>query len=530
MTNVILIVAAIIIISAVIVFVMINRSRVNLKDGEVLLKKSGNNWSVSDKSSYIPMFNKGLVTRLLPFNGNLVFDTMCLGGEYLRSVKVNYLVRFNPYLISRETLTMDRSALSEVIESSITNNIKSQFITKGIKDINENINEIIPELIKILNESSLTPINLVIETLGIDITTNNLSIIRSFYEEKSPSIQLDEIDEAEKKANREIEIAKINQKKQTELNNISIQSAKIDSDKDIELNKIQMAKYYQINAKKSENNFNEQKRDKENQLKLTEIESESNIRMTEIKSTEQKRKLDLERESKLKQIEYDKEYELTKLNSELEITKSRTESEIESANLEKSVKLTNIQNESEVEKAKFKREAELSYEREHSKERELDIDVIIPAKKEAEKEKILAKTKSEVKSIDTESTIESSKKKLEFKKVEEAAKAEIKKQYDLNDLEVYEKMMNVAKDNPELAIQWKNIDKEIKIAQIQGESLTKMNLGQITISGSESSNVLGDFINKIIPAIVGSKGTQTIPLPTKSKSSKSKGTEVEEVK
>ena len=148
--------------------------------------------------------------------------------------------------------------------------------------------------------------------------------------------------------------------------------------------------------------------------------------------------------------------------------------------------------------------------------------------KEAEKEKILAKTKSEVKSIDTESTIESSKKKLEFKKVEEAAKAEIKKQYDLNDLEVYEKMMNVAKDNPELAIQWKNIDKEIKIAQIQGESLTKMNLGQITISGSESSNVLGDFINKIIPAIVGSKGTQTIPLPTKSKSSKSKGTEVYE--
>lgn len=238
-------------------------------------------------------------------------------------------------------------------------------------------------------------------------------------------------------------------------------------------------------------------------LKVEKIKHDNNLKIAEMKSEEAIKVAKLTEESRSAEIESEESIKLKEIESKNSISKKEAESMIES-----------MRNEGLVQKEKYTQERDFQYEKIASKERELDLSVKIPAEYEAEKNKILAKSKSEIKKIDTESSIETAKSKLDMKKVEAEVLAKIKKDQDNNDMEVYEKMMSISEKNPSLAVQWKIIDKYEKIAQIQSEAITKMNLGQITINGGTGEEI-GKYINSLMPIM------NQIKLPEISKISKS---------
>ena len=491
---------------------------VPLNVDEVLIDLIDGSYKVLPSRFYKPNYESSVIkTCLKPISGYTSDDIVCSGGSCLKQVKIYFSVRYNTDNLNIETVRTPKDDLFDIVKTETLRVIKFVFIHKTVLDINEKISAVTEEATKELSKS-LLPLGLSVNSISIDITTGNIQLIKSLYEvhEEAPSI--DELEDLKRKSEKEIEKAKILSEKESQLSLIDIESAKRNSEKELELKKIDYAKYAQLNSKKAEHDFNEEKRKKEEELKRAQLQSDTTIKMTEMSSSEQEKIREINKAAKLKSIESEKEAQLAKIDSDLEVSKKSAQSKIEISNLEKEAELNEMKNNVEIEKEELSLEESLHEEKMKSEERKLEISVTLPAMKEAEKNELLAKSKANVKDIDTESTIKTSRAKIEFKKEEESIKSEIKKQQDLNDLEVYEKMLSIASDNPELAIQWKMIEKSVEIAKIQGDSLTKMNLGQVTINGSGvNENNMGNLLGNILPML----SQMTVPQVTPQISKKS---------
>ena len=491
---------------------------VPLNVDEVLIDLIDGSYKVLPSRFYKPNYESSVIkTCLKPISGYTSDDIVCSGGSCLKQVKTYFSVRYNTDNLNIETVRMPKDDLFDIVKTETLRVIKFVFINRTIFDLNEKISAVTEEVTKELSKS-LLPLGLSVNSISIDITTGNIQLIKSLYEVNEDAPSIDELEDLKRKSEKEIEKAKILSEKESQLSLIDIESAKRNSEKELELKKIDYAKYAQLNSKKAEHDFNEEKRRKEEDLKRAQLQSDTTIKMTEMSSSEQEKIREINKAAKLKSIESEKEAQLAKIDSDLEVSKKSAQSKIEISNLEKEAELNEMKNNVEIEKEELSLEESLHEEKMKSEERKLEISVTLPAMKEAEKNELLAKSKANVKDIDTESTIKTSRAKIEFKKEEESIKSEIKKQQDLNDLEVYEKMLSIASDNPELAIQWKMIEKSVEIAKIQGDSLTKMNLGQITINGSGvNENNMGNLLGNILPML----SQMTVPQVTPQISKKS---------
>lgn len=193
----------------------------------------------------------------------------------------------------------------------------------------------------------------------------------------------------------------------------------------------------------------------------------------------------------------EKASKLAEINSKLEVKLKEEEVNQSINDKEKESEIKKINNNLEIKKAEYNSNKSLHSEMRDEAARKLDLEVILPAEKETEKNKLLAESASEVKRIETESSIEVSKIKTEYKKDESKILSEIKKEKDELDMSVYKNMLSIAGGNEELAIKWKSLETSIEITKIQSAALSKLSLDKIIINGSNGDNVLSSILNAL---------------------------------
>lgn len=479
---------------------------IQIPEGKSLVYFDGS-WRISYSSLSLPKGSNYVLTDLSPLNYVFVANIQCNDAIVFKS-KISYTVGFNTNSLNINTLSIqDRNILLSMINNIIESSINS-YSYDG-KDLYDKTGDYVATLNETI-DAELNSMGLYLISFSINLNEYNQSLIKSLYEEKGDVYTPSETELAEKNASKEIKLSEIENKKLSELNKLKLIEIKennefelakkeLDDEKISKLRQSDLLREMKLRKSKEEAENEANLKAEKERLNLEKMTHENNIKIAEMESEEVIKLSSLNKQSKSAEIESEEFIELKKIESANTLSEKNHESEIKKLNENRDKEIAKMEAESEIKKKEYSLESSLQYEKRASKERELELSVKLPAEAEAEKNKILANSKAEVKKIDTESAIEASKAKLLFKKEESETLAEIKKTQDLNDMEIYEKMMNISEKNVDLAIQWKLIDKIERIAQIQGESLTKMNLGQITINGPEGGKGLADYINSLAP-------------------------------
>lgn len=485
--------------------------KIPIPQGKSIIYKNGDEWLVSNSEKSLCKGTEYLIADLSPLNSSVDYSIQCRKDGRTFKLEISYSVFYNLNDVNINIMSANRDSIIIVIDNIILSLISELHYDTGI-ELCDKFNDIVKNTRTNLYDQLLSN-SLRLVSFSIDINKYNSNIIRESYDNSEKPCPMSELDIAEKEKNKEVRLAEINRQKSLELNKINLERIKedneyeisrkeLDNEKVSKLRSMDISREIKLRRDKEESEHESDLKLESERLKVEKIKHDNNLKIAEMKSEEAIKVAKLTEESRSAEIESEESIKLKEIESKNSISKKEAESMIES-----------MRNEGLVQKEKYTQERDFQYEKIASKERELDLSVKIPAEYEAEKNKILAKSKSEIKKIDTESSIETAKSKLDMKKVEAEVLAKIKKDQDNNDMEVYEKMMSISEKNPSLAVQWKIIDKYEKIAQIQSEAITKMNLGQITINGGTGEEI-GKYINSLMPIM------NQIKLPEISKISK----------
>lgn len=488
-----------------------NFINVSVPQGKSIIYRNGDEWLISNSEKSLCKGTEYLIADLSPLNSSVDYSIQCRKDGRTFKLEISYSVFYNLNDVNINIMSANRDSIIIVIDNIILSLISELHYDTGI-ELYDEFNDIVKNTRTNLYDQLLSN-SLRLVSFSIDINKYNSNIIRELYDNSEKPCPMSELDIAEKEKNKEVRLAEINRQKSSELNKINLEKIKedneyeisrkeLDNEKVSKLRSMDIAREIKLRRDKEESEHESDLKLESERLKVEKIKHDNNLKIAEMKSEEAIKVAKLTEESRSAEIESEESIKLKEIESKNSISKKEAESMIES-----------MRNEGLVQKEKYTQERDFQYEKIASKERELDLSVKIPAEYEAEKNKILAKSKSEIKKIDTESSIETAKSKLDMKKVEAEVLAKIKKDQDNNDMDVYEKMMSISEKNPSLAVQWKIIDKYEKIAQIQSEAITKMNLGQITINGGTGEEI-GKYINSLMPIM------NQIKLPEISKISK----------
>lgn len=486
--------------------------KIPISQGKSIIYKDGDKWLVSSSEKSLYKGTEYLIADLSPLNSSIDYSIQCTKDGRIFKLEISYSVFYNLNDVNINIISANRDSIIIVIDNIILSLISELHYDTGV-ELYDEFNDIINNIRTNLHDQLLSN-SLRLVSFSIDINKYNSDIIRELYDNSEKPCPMSELDIAEKEKNKEVRLAEINRQKSLELNKINLEKIKedneyeisrkeLDNEKVSKLRSMDIAREIKLRRDKEESEHESDLKLESERLKVEKIKHDNNLKIAEMKSEEAIKVAKLTEESRSAEIESEESIKLKEIDSKNSIAKKETESLIEK-----------MKNEEMIQREKYNQESNLQYEKRASKERELELSVKIPAEYEAEKNKILANSKSEIKKIDTESSIETSKAKLEMKKTESETLSEIKKIQDENDMEIYERMMSISEKNPDLAVQWKIIDKYERIAQIQSEAITKMNLGQITINGGTGEEI-GKYINSLMPIM------NQIKLPEVSRSSKS---------
>lgn len=481
---------------------------VTVSEGKSLIYLDRGEWKISRSSRKLPEGSDYLLTDLSPITSQVEPILKCENGIGMKSV-VRYSVIYDTESIDVDTISMTTDSLTTIIDNIICSEVEKSIYVSS-KELYENFTKIKTD-IELSISSQLSNMGLILMSLSIDLNRYNSKMIEDMYKEVGDIPVLTEVDIARKKANTDVTLAEIESEKSVKLNEIKLEKLKKDNEfelayKELEnekLNKLKSAditREIKLRKSKDDAEHEAELKAENDRLKIEKTKHENNIKIAEMKSEERIKLAILEKQSRTSEIEKDEMIEMRKIESADILSKRKHESTLIDIQNSKEEEISQMNSDNEVQKKKYELESSLYYETKASKERELELSVKIPTEYEAEKNELLAKSKASIKKIDTDSSIESSKSKLAFKKEESETISDIKKSQNINDSEVYERMMTISGKNENLAIQWKLIDTYEKIAQIQSEAITKMNLGQITINGG-SGDEIGKYIRSLMPIL-----------------------------
>lgn len=492
MINLIVISATVLILVAVLLVVSV-KSLVKTESGEVLVVKSIFNSSYKIKPEggrLLPIIYSGRKVKVISGSNIVSTDVNCLGGTgYLREVEVSYSFSSRG-LSSHEMITVSDMGAQLVI-SSINNIVISSIhsIVSGItlKELADDINSVIRNISELIILKVKENLLIQLESLNIDFVKNNYRLINSVYEDSpKPEVEIDVIEQAEKNSEKQIRLAEIELSKSRRMNEIEIDKAKEQNEKEIQLRDLELQKYSRMNNSKTSHDLASKKSEIEKSYKMSQMTLENDNKIKELQNS-----------NRLSEIEDEKASKLAEINSKLEVKLKEEEVNQSINDKEKESEIKKINNNLEIKKAEYNSNKSLHPEMRDEAARKLDLEVILPAEKDAEKNKLLAESASEVKKIETESSIEVSKIKTEYKKDESKILSEIKKEKDELDMSVYKNMLSIAGGNEELAIKWKSLETSIEITKIQSAALSKLPLDKIVINGSNGDNILSSIINAL---------------------------------
>lgn len=492
MINLIVISATVLILVAVLLAVSV-KSLVKTGPGEVLIVKSifSSTYQVKPEGGrMLPIIHSGKKVKTI--SGSYIISTSanCSGGTgYLRDIEVSYSFSSRG-LNGEELMTLSDLDLSSVI-SSINNIIIpsiSQVISSvTLKELADDINSITSKICELITLKVNDNLVVNLESLNIDLVKGNYHLLNSVYEKApEPEAAVDAIEQAEKNSEKQIRLAEIELSKSRRMNEIEIDKAKEQNEKEIQLRDLELQKYSRMNNSKTSHDLASKKSEIEKSYKMSQMTLENDNKIKELQNS-----------NRLSEIEDEKASKLAEINSKLEVKLKEEEVNQSINDKEKESEIKKINNNLEIKKAEYNSNKSLHPEMRDEAARKLDLEVILPAEKETEKNKLLAESASEVKRIETESSIEVSKIKTEYKKDESKILSEIKKEKDELDMSVYKNMLSIAGGNEELAIKWKSLETSIEITKIQSAALSKLSLDKIIINGSNGDNVLSSIINAL---------------------------------
>lgn len=468
MLNLIVISATVLILVAMFLYVSVKRV-VKTENGEVLVTKSifSSKYKVKPEGGLvIPPIVTGFKVNTELKSRSVLVNSMCTNGSSL-TISVKYAYGVNLHFDNFRGFIPSDESMYNTLDILIKNSVNKFISTCSLEYIATNMNQVISDITEDILLNS--PEEIFLKSIEIDFSANyskfNSVLNKPEYTEDSDPIS--QIEKAKKDAEEEIELKTISLEKTKKLNKIDLDIAKENTEKEVEMRGIEIQKNIRINKRRKELEAQEAESDLKRELQNETLKEENSIKIEEMKN-----------KSKLKLMEEQKKIDLEKIESDKEINLKKLEAEKAISDASKNSEIDKINNESEIKRHLYKTEEDLHDEEVKKKGRELELEVILPAK-----------AKSEAKKIDTNSSIESSKLKLNYKKEESEVLSQIKNQKDSADLKLYSDMINIAAGNSELAIKWKSIESEVEKTRIKSESISKLPLDKIIINGGDISSL-----------------------------------------
>ena len=270
-----------------------------------------------------------------------------------------------------------------------------------------------------------------------------------------------------------------------------------------------------------------------------EAEAAKNIRIaqamqkqeTETKQAENEREAkvaEYEAQKRTRTAEAEKLAGVAEQKATIEVSKAKAEAAKAAAEAVRVKGEADVDAEMRIAKTRQERQLEVNEAQAKANEAELNAKQIIPAKKakeqtiieaealkekaileaEAEKQRILKEAEAEAEAIRIKNNAEAEGRlklltaEAEGKKQSLLAEAEALQQKELAPAMAFERMIEAAGD-PLMAVQWKLADHYEGIAGAQAAALSSMNLGNVTIYGSENTGAkfAQSFIENLAPAL-----------------------------
>jgi len=236
----------------------------------------------------------------------------------------------------------------------------------------------------------------------------------------------------------------------------------------------------------------------------------------------------------IRQANADKNAKVATNLAQQEIAQSDAELEVKRADAKRQAGEAQVEAETKVAIKRQEREREVEAAKAAKVEQQLQAEKVIPAemakketviKAEAEAEKLkkeadgysaatLAKAKA-----DAEATRLRGEAEAKANQAKLLAEAEGKKQSLLAEAEAYKQMLAASEEHPEIAVQFKIIEKVnyTDIAKAQSAAFERMNLGNINIYDSGDGKSAANFMKNMVQTVAPTLGAvNSIPLPGQS--------------
>ena len=527
---------------------------VKCKPNEILIKygKVGKGGADNVKSAKIvhgkgtlvwPIIQGYATMSLEPIQMNLPFEG-ALSAENIRvDVPANLTVAIDTEEAMMQTaaerlLGMDRDAIEKLVSEVIYGQMRIVIAKLTISEMNsdrdkfqdmitENItNELRKYGLKLMN---INIINIrdaanIIVNMGKEAAarTENDALFRIAEQEKIGKSKI-----AEQNKDKEIAIAEAEAAEKSKV-------AEANKTRDLAIAEAEKERITGVERAKAEKETNVAKAIAEKETSVAQANADKDTNVAKANADKEAKVAEAEADRDIRQANADKKAQVATNLAKQEIAQSEADLKVKQADAKRQAGEADVEAETQVAIKRQQREQEVEAAKAKKVEQQLQAEKVIPAemakketviKAEAEAEK--QKTEADGYSAATLRKAEADAKAIRMKGEAEAAANEAKlladargkKESLLAEAAAYQKMLEASEEHPEIAIQFKIVEKinYTDIAKAQSAAFEKMNLGNINIYDSGNGNSAANFMKQMVQTVAPTLGAvNSIPLPGQS--------------
>lgn len=506
----------------------------------------------------------GIDSQAIPMHLPVVLTTAISQDKLIQQNAATRFLSANPTEVERqisEILVGETRAIMATMLIEEINADRNTFLGKVRESLEQELQKVGYELTNI-NISEITDDADYIKNMGKKAATKakanaeadiaeqtkqgNVKIANTRKEEEIAVSQAErdkQISVNQAKQEQEVKVAEINREKEIKLaeadkereSGIALQEAEkvaniAKANADAESKKAEYEALQTKNIAKAEADAEAAQNEAEAQKQVRIAQAKQAQEAETIKATQEKEAKAAEYESNKRQrkAEQDKLAGVAEQEAKIDVAKARAKAGQAEADAVKVSETAKVEAEMSVAKTKQERQLEVNEAEAKAQEAKLNATEIVPAEKakekaiieaeatkkkaeleaEATKAKILREAEAEAEKIRLAKNAQAEGEKnilmaqAEGKKASLLAEAEAEQQKALAPAMAFERMIQAA-GSPEMAVQWKMVDQYRGIAEAQAHALEHIQLGNVTVWGSEctGANFASSFVKNFAPVL-----------------------------
>ena len=511
----------------------------------------------------------GIDSQAIPMHLPVVLTTAISQDKLIQQNAATRFLSANPTEVERqisEILVGETRAIMATMLIEEINADRNTFLGKVRESLEQELQKVGYELTNI-NISEITDDADYIKNMGKKAATKakanaeadiaeqtkqgNVKIANTRKEEEIAVSQAErdkQISVNQAKQEQEVKVAEINREKEIKLaeadkereSGIALQEAEkvaniAKANADAESKKAEYEALQMKNIAKAEADAEAAQNEAEAQKQVRIAQAKQIQEAETIKATQEKEAKAAEYESNKRQrkAEQDKLAGVAEQEAKIDVAKARAKAGQAEADAVKVSETAKVEAEMSVAKTKQERQLEVNEAEAKAQEAKLNATEIVPAEKakekaiieaeatkkraeleaEATKAKILREAEAEAEKIRLAKNAQAEGEKnilmaqAEGKKASLLAEAEAEQQKALAPAMAFERMIQAA-GSPEMAVQWKMVDQYKGIAEAQAHALEHIQLGNVTVWGSEctGANFASSFVKNFAPVLTTING------------------------